>query len=135
MGDSLDRIAILLISGELEKLQAAAMLSSVAAVTGITVDVFVSMEALVYFTKEAVAKKNFKHGELGASFLERKEITLYPELLAQAKMLGSINVYACSMVMDVKGWEKEDLVDIFDDVIGLTAFLSMAAEAQQTLTI
>lgn len=134
MGASLDRIAIMLVSGELEKLQAAAMISSVAAVSGMSVDVFVSMDALTYFTKEAVAAKNFKHGPLGAAFMEKK-ITLYPELLEQAKMLGSIKLYACSMVMDIKDWKREDLVDIFDDVIGLTAFLSMAAEAQQTLTI
>jgi peroxiredoxin family protein len=46
-------------------------------------------------------------------------------------MLGDVKIYACSMAMDVLGWHMEDLEEgLFDDVIGLTAFLDMAEDAK-----
>jgi len=52
-------------------------------------------------------------------------------ILKQIKMLGDVKVYACSMAMDVLGWEMHDLEEgLFDDVLGLTAFLDMVEDAK-----
>jgi len=53
------------------------------------------------------------------------------EMLAQGKMLGEMTVWACSMVLDVLGWDESDLVEgLFDGQMGLTKFLSEAEQGQ-----
>ena len=53
------------------------------------------------------------------------------DLLLQGKMLGDMKVFACSMSLDVAQIGLDALVDeVFDDVGGLTSFLSNAESGQ-----
>jgi len=124
---------ILLCSPEHEKIQMAAMMASVGAVSDRAVHVFVSMNAMFAFDKQA-ADARYKGGAFSALLKEKgapDAITLFE----QGKMLGDLKMYICSMALDVAGWSEDRLVDgLFDDTMGLTKFLS-DAEAGQFVTL
>ncbi|CEP67088.1 DsrEFH-like [Moorella glycerini] len=124
------KLSVILLSGELEKLQAGCLVSSVASMSGMEVNVFVTMEALKAFRKDVINAREFKTaGEVGQEMLN-KNVDLFYQLLENAKDMGNLKLYGCAMAMDLMEWKKEDLIDIFDDVIGVTAFLGKAAGSQ-----
>lgn len=121
---------ILLCSGEHEKVQMAAMMASVGAVSERPVEVFVSMNAIFAFEKGASADARYRGGEFSRLLKDKKApdaITLFE----QGKMLGDLKMWACSMALDVKGWEIDHLEEgLFDGPLGLTKFLSDAENGQ-----
>lgn len=126
----MDKISLVLASDEFEKLQAAAMMASVAAVSGMEVNVFVTMAAMSCFVKERVDRKEFlKVGEVGRRVLEKKA-PLYADLLSQGKMMGSMKVYACSLALDLIEKPLSEMVPVFDDVVGVATFLGIAEGGQ-----
>lgn len=131
---SSNALFILLCSGEHEKIQMAAMMASVAAVSERPVEVFVSMNAILAFAKDAPAGRRYQGGEFSTLLLSKyapDSITLF----RQGKELGDLKMWACSMALDVKGWEMSHLEsDLFDGPLGLTKFLS-DAEAGQFVTL
>ena len=127
-----EKLAIMLVSEEYEKSHVASMIASVAAVSGIDVSIFVTGNAVYNFLKKNVEKKNFTVGKL-YDLIKEKKATLFYELFDQAKMLGGLKIYVCSMVMDICGLEKDDLIDIVDDHLGLAAFLGIM-EGAETIT-
>ncbi|MFB6155854.1 MAG: DsrE/DsrF/DrsH-like family protein [Haloferacaceae archaeon] len=124
--------AIVLASDELEKLTAVSTIASVGAASDIPIDVFVTMNALTAFEHETVETKSFNAGPLGEAMLtnEDVEIPLFTEQLRQAKEMGPLTLYACTMVMDMMGRTLDDYVDIFDDKLGVAGFLSKAEDKQ-----
>ena len=121
---------ILLCSPEHEKIQMAAMLASVAAVSERPVQVFVSMNALYAFDKEAPPEQRYRCGRF-SSLMKEKNAPDAIELFQQGKMLGEMTMYACSMAMDVNAWAEDRLIEgMFDGQLGLTKFLSDAEEGQ-----
>ena len=121
---------ILLCSGEHEKVQMAAMLASVAAVSERPVEVFVSMNAMLAFAKDTPAEKRYQGGAFSKLLTEKKA----PDPIAlfhQGRELGDLKVWACSMALDVLGWEPDSLEgDLFEGPLGLTKFLSDAENGQ-----
>jgi peroxiredoxin family protein len=125
---------ILLCSGEHEKVQMAAMLASVAAVSERPVEVFVSMNALLAFAKDAPADTRY-HGGAYSKLLKEKKAPDPINLFHQGRELGDLKLWACSMALDVQGWEVEQLEgDLFEGPLGLTKFLS-DAESGQFITL
>ncbi|MFA6021737.1 MAG: hypothetical protein WC722_15855 [Rhodospirillales bacterium] len=121
---------VLLCSGEHEKIQMAAMISSVAAVSDRPVRVFVSMNAILAFEKGKSAAERYHGDEFSRLILENK-VPDAVELFGQGKMLGDMTMHACSMVMDLKKWELDHLVDgLFDGMLGLTKFLADAEDGE-----
>ena len=117
---------LLLSSGEHEKIQMAAMMASVAAVSERPVQVFVSMNAFLAFKKGLAADERYRGGTFSKLMLEKKAPDAIG-LFGQGKELGDLSMYACSMALDVSGLEMSDLVDdLFDGPLGLTKFLSDA---------
>ena len=127
---SSNALFILLCSGEHEKIQMAAMMASVAAVSERPVEVFVSMNAILAFAKDAPAGRRYRGGEFSKLLLSKNapdSITLF----RQGKELGDLKMWACSMALDVEGWEMSHLEnDLFDGPLGLTKFLSDAETGQ-----
>lgn len=123
------KMSVILISPDLEKLHAGSLVSSVAAAAGMMVSVFVTMGALESFRKETFGKGDFVRSEIGQKMLDKK-IPLFYGLLKDGKEIGDLQVYACAMAMDLMEWKKEDLLDVMDDVIGITAFLNMSQGSQ-----
>ncbi|WP_458187767.1 DsrE/DsrF/DrsH-like family protein [Haladaptatus sp. NG-WS-4] len=122
--------AIVLASEDIEKIQAASIIGSVAAASDIPVDIFVTMNGLNPFEKEAVENMDFKGGRVAEAMMNATEVhvPLFTEQLEQAKELGPLSVYACTMAMDMLGNTLDDYVDIFDDDLGVAGFLEMAQD-------
>jgi len=127
---ALSTLYILLCSGEHEKVQMAAMMASVAAVSERPVEVFVSMNALLAFAKDVPTDARYQGGAYSKLLKEKKA----PDpliLFRQGRELGDLKLWACSMALDVQGWELDRLEqDLFDDALGLTKFLSDAESGQ-----
>ena len=120
---------ILLCSEEHEKIQMAAMLASVAAVSDRPVHVFVSMGAMYAFAKDG-GEDRYKGGAF-SDVLKKQKAPDAMELFSTGKMLGEMTVSPCAMALDVLEWGMDDLVpDLFDEPLGLTKFLSDAEEGQ-----
>lgn len=125
---------ILLCSGEHEKIHMAAMMASVAAVSERPVQMLVSMNAILAFDRRVAAAERY-HGGAVSALLTEKQVPDAIELLRQGRELGELSIDACSMALDINGWDEDRLVeDLFDGVMGLTRFLS-DAEAGQLVTL
>jgi peroxiredoxin family protein len=121
---------ILLCSGEHEKIQMAAMMASVGAVSERPVEVFVSMNAILAFAKGKNPEQRY-HGGIFSRSLKEKRAPDALTLFGQGKELGDLKMWACSMALDVQGWEMDALEDgLFDGPLGLTKFLSDAENGQ-----
>jgi peroxiredoxin family protein len=121
---------ILLCSGEHEKLQMAAMIAAVGAVSDRPVEVFVSMNALAAFARDTPAEGRY-HGGVFSQLMLQKGAPDALDLLRQGRELGDLKLWACSMALDLRGWGVEQLVeDLFDGPLGLTTFLSDAENGQ-----
>jgi len=123
-----NKISIVVVSGARERLQMAAMIASVGAVSGDEVTVFLSMNALHYFRKGAAepAPPEDAFGKL----LEQKKAPPFKQLFRSAAELGDAKIYPCSMAVDVLGVEPEDLEPWLGEPMGLTKFLSDAHGGQ-----
>jgi peroxiredoxin family protein len=121
---------ILLCSGEHEKVQMAAMMASVAAVSERAVEVFVSMNAILAFERGTPSETRY-HGGAFSKLLKDKKAPDPILLFQQGRELGDLKLWACSMALDVKGWEIKQLEEgLFDGALGLTKFLSDAENGQ-----
>ncbi len=125
---------ILICSGEHEKIQMAAMIASVAAVSETPVHVFVSMGAMYAFQKDIPDAARYVGGAFSDVLKDRKA----PDamlLFEQGRQLGEMTVHACSMALDVLNWQEDDLVEnLFDGSMGLTKYLS-DAESGRLITL
>lgn len=122
------KISVIVVSGLLERLQMAAMVASVGAVSGNDVHVFLSMNALGYFTtgSDAAPPAEGAFGKLMAG----KKIPGFRSLIEQAVELGDARVSPCSMAMDVMAIESSALPSYFGPPLGLTKFLHDARNTQ-----
>lgn len=122
------KICVVVVSGSLERLQMAAMVASVAAVSGQEVMVFLSMNALPYFVKGNTTKAPHE-GEMG-ELMAGKKVPEFKMLFEQAVELGDAKIYPCSMAMDVLGVEQEGIEGYLEKATGLTKFLDDARNGQ-----
>jgi peroxiredoxin family protein len=106
----------------------AAMIASVAAVSGRPVLVLVAMNALRHFVREARprAPAQGRAGEIR----EEKHVTDFQALFAHAIELGGARIHPCSMAMDVLGLARDDLDANLGEPMGLMQFLDEAAGGQ-----
>ncbi|HUZ73044.1 MAG TPA: hypothetical protein VMU87_08655 [Stellaceae bacterium] len=125
---------ILLCSGEHEKVQMAAMIASIGAVSERPVEVFVSMNAILVFAADLPAEERYCGGAFSRLLKEKKAPDAI-DLFRQAKALGDLKMWACSLALDLQDREMDDLADgVFDGALGLTKFLS-DAESGQLVTL
>jgi peroxiredoxin family protein len=123
-----NKISIIVVSGAHERLQMAAMLASVGAVSGNEVSVFLSMNAMSYFVRGSAVTAPAE-GPFG-TLMAGKNVPAFRTLFQQAVELGDAKVYPCSMAMDVMGVEREGLEPYLSEPLGLTKFLDDARDAQ-----
>lgn len=125
---------ILLCSGEHEKLQMAANVASIAAVADRRVQVFVSMNAILAFAKDTPEDKRYRGGGF-SKLLKQRHAPNAATLFQQGRDFGDLKMWACSMALDLQGWQIRNLVEgLFDGTLGLTKFMS-DAESGQFITI
>lgn len=118
---------LMVVSGDYAKIHAAGIVTMVASSLGQSVDIFVSMEALPAFHQDAAVRDTISKGPVAKDLIEKAHSD-YLDLFGQAKEMGDVHLYACSLVADVKEWHLEDLSPLFDDMMGVTGFLGKASE-------
>jgi peroxiredoxin family protein len=121
------KISIVVVSGMLERLQMAAMMASVGAVSGNEVTVFLSMNALQHFRRGASAPS--AEGAFGKLLVDKKAPG-FRQLFENAAELGDAKIHPCSMAMDVLAIERSDLEPWLREPLGLTKFLADAEGGQ-----
>ena len=125
---AVEKICVVVVSGTRERLQMAAMAASVAAVSGIDVTIFLSMNAVPYFIKgastDAPSEGNF--GDL----VVKKKAPDFKTLFRQAVELGDAKILPCSMALDIAGIETDMLEPYVGEPTGLASLLDAARDAQ-----
>jgi peroxiredoxin family protein len=131
-----ESLNLVLFSGTDDKLQAAAVLTAGAAALGKPVNLFLQYWALDAFTKAKIgadhglAPEAGTDGRQAVDDLAKAGQATWAETLRQAKELGSVDIEACSLSMDLLKLEPEDLDPLVDGVEGVTAFYLNAGEGQ-----
>lgn len=124
----MSKVSIIITSGSREKLQFAAMMASVAAVSAYEVTVFISMNALLHFVKDRTPEVP-REGEMG-ELIETKNVPEFLDLFEQAVELGDAKIHPCSMAVDILGVGEDALKPFLAEPMGLTKFLSLAEDGQ-----
>lgn len=87
------------------------------------------MDALASYRKEIVERKAWKAGgEVGETLMKMNKTFI--DYLQDAKGLGNLKVYGFQDSLNLLGLTKDDLVDIFDDIVSVTEFYKFAEGAQ-----
>ena len=123
-----EKICVVVVSGTRERLQMAAMVASVAAVSGIEVTIFLSMNAVPYFVKGASSDPP-SEGAFG-DLVVKKKAPDFKTLFRQAVELGDAKILPCSMALDIAGIAADTLEPYLGEPTGLTSFLDTARDAQ-----
>jgi peroxiredoxin family protein len=127
---------LVLFSGTDDQLQAAAVLTAGAAALGKPVNVFLQYWALDAFRRERIDRDHGlapEAGEQGRHHVDDLRAAgqiSWPETFRQAKDLGSVDIQACSLSMDLLGIEETGLDPLVDGVEGVTAFYLNAGAGQ-----
>jgi peroxiredoxin family protein len=131
-----DPLNLVLFSGTDDKLQAAAVLAAGAAALGKPVNVFLQYWALDAFRADRIGRDHGLAPEAGpegrtaVDALRAAGQASWAETLRQAKDLGSVDIEACSLSMDLLHIDETDLDPLVDGVEGVTAFYLNAGEGQ-----
>ncbi|HMJ79887.1 MAG TPA: DsrE/DsrF/DrsH-like family protein [Candidatus Dormibacteraeota bacterium] len=125
---------LVLFSGTDDKLQAAAVLVAGAAALGKPVNVFLQYWALDAFRADRIERDHGLAPEAGAAGraavdnLRAAGQASWAETLRAAKELGSVDIQACSLSMDLLDLKAGDLDALVDGIEGVTAFYLNAGE-------
>ena len=125
---AVEKICVVVVSGTRERLQMAAMVASVAAVSGIEVTIFLSMNAVPYFIKGASTDAP-SEGSFG-DLMVKKKAPDFKTLFRQAVELGDAKILPCSMALDIAGIETDTLEPYVGEPTGLARLLDAARDAQ-----
>lgn len=125
---------LVLFSGTDDKLQAAAVLAAGAAALGKPVNVFLQYWALDAFRADRIdadhglAPEAGPPGRAAVDALRAAGQASWAETLRQAKELGTLDIQACSLSMDLLRLDEGDLDPLVDGVEGVTAFYLNAGQ-------
>ncbi len=136
-----DRMSIIVFSGTVDKLMAASILTTGGAAMGMEVEVFLTTWGLEAFRKDGYktnmrVSKDFE--DYAAIMMEQmmaKKVPSWMENFKDAKEIGDVKVYACSMTLELFDMKLEDLESIVDDVTGVATFVERAKDGKVTLFI
>ena len=129
-------LSLVLFSGTDDKLNAAAVIAAGAAALGRPVHVFLQYWALDAFRADRIENDHGLAAEAGAEGKAAVEALRaagqapWHETMRQAKELGTVDIQACSLSMDVLHIEEDDLDSLVDGVEGVTAFYINAGDGQ-----
>lgn len=74
-------------------------------------------------------------GDEVARLLKEKKVPKISEMLAEAKLVGTLRVIACSAGLEYMGVDGETVSKGVDEILGLPAIISLTADAETTLFI
>jgi peroxiredoxin family protein len=134
MDESSQPLNLVLFSGTDDKLQAAALLTAGAAALGRPVNIFLQYWALDAFRSARIdadhglAAEAGLAGRIAVDALRHAGQAHWAETLRQAKVLGGVDIQACSLSMDLLHLAAPDLDPLVDGVEGVAAFLITATD-------
>jgi len=109
-----------LYSGSFDKLTMAGVMLSGAAADDMDVDIFVFIQGARVFRK----------GVKNVNTME------WIEFLEMAKELTNVKVHVCGLAGKMWGGEKkEDFIDLVDDIVGISQYITAAAEADLNILL
>jgi peroxiredoxin family protein len=116
------------------------VLASAAAASGIDVEIFATFWGLVALRKDMqekwmISKEYSEMAKMVKEVFREGKMPSWVDMLRNAKELGNVKVYACSMTYDMFEMKMEDLIDIVDGVVGAGEYLLKAKESDITLFI
>jgi peroxiredoxin family protein len=118
-------LSLVMFSGTDDKLNAAAVLTAGAAAMGRKVNIFLQYWALDSFRADRVLKDHGvapEAGPDGAGLMQRHGGQHWSEIFRQAKDIGEVKIYACSLSMEMFGLQVEDLDPLVDGQEGVASF-------------
>ena len=132
-----------LFSGSLDKLTAAGVILSGAAVDDMEVDIYVLMQGARAFKKEIGDNPDklamAENPDLKQEFLnslEQLKVKTWVEFFREAKELTNVKIHICGLAGKIWGGEKlEDFIDLADDICGIGEYITSAQEADVHLFI
>lgn len=134
-----DKMCLTIMSGSIDRLTGAAVLVSAAVSMDMEVEIFLQLWGLHAFKKDVIQKNMnlSEFNELGgqvAKRLQELKLPMWYELLKQAKELGKVKIYACSLAARIWDVKKEDL-EMVDEIIGAGEWTEKMREAKINLFI
>jgi peroxiredoxin family protein len=136
-----DRMSIIVFSGTVDKLMAASILTTGGAAMGMEVEVFLTFWGLDAFRKDGyktnmrVSKDFEDYAPVMMEQMMVKKVPSWMENFKNAKEVGDVHIYACSMTLELFDMKLEDLEPIVEDVTGVATFVERAKEGKITLFI
>ncbi len=119
--------SMVVFSGTDDKLNAAAVLAVGAAAMGRKVNVFLQYWGLDAFRADGILKDHGvapEAGVDGAALVQQHHGAHWSELFRQAKEIGDVGIHACSLSMEMFGFEVADLDPLVDDQEGVASFFA-----------
>jgi peroxiredoxin family protein len=136
-----DRMSIIVFSGTVDKLMAASILTTGGAAMGMEVEVFLTFWGLDAFRKDGyktnmrVSKDFEDYAPVMMEQMMVKKVPSWMENFKNAKEVGDVHIYACSMTLELFDMKLQDLEPIVEDVTGVATFVERAKEGKITLFI
>ncbi|WP_048810339.1 DsrE/DsrF/DrsH-like family protein [Candidatus Methylacidiphilum infernorum] len=131
-----EKISIILFSGTVDKLLAAATIASGAAAMQKKVQIFVTFYGLLAFKKDdwktnRRLSKDFEDFATEAlKAMEAKKVPSWLDTLKGAMEIGDVTVHACGLTMDLLAIKLEDLEPVVSDIVGVGTFIENASGGQ-----
>lgn len=134
------RMSLVLVSGTVDKLMAAGIITSGAVANDMEVDIFLSFWALLEFKKDAPENKKLSYegkdmADQIMTLFKEKKVPSWKDTMKQAKDIGTVRIHACTLMADLMEIKHEDLDPLVDDVIGVGEFVDMAKNSEIQLFI
>jgi len=143
MEEKTKKMCLALFSGSLDKLTAAGIILSGAAADDMEVDVYVLLQGARAFKKEIADNKNkinlAENPNLREEFinsLKKLNVKEWQDFFKEAKEITDVKFHICGLAGKIWGGEKlEDFIDIADDIVGISEYLTAAEQADIHLFI
>ena len=135
------KIAILLKSGNYTDFMTMSMIVSGAVVSDMDVIVFAMNDSVWGLLKENCYHNTTIHSNFidfahtVSNSLNEGKVKPWWELMEEIKELGNVKLVVCALVADLGGFEKEDFIDLVDEIAGVAYFAGEAESADVVLTI
>jgi peroxiredoxin family protein len=134
------KMAIIVHSGTMDKLQPALTLASTAPAMDVEAHLFFTFWGLDALKKGGLEKAKLPGlMRLGTGMMKNRmdkaNVPTLQKLLQMAKESGTVKLYACSTTMELMKIKKEELIPEVDDILGAASFFDLALDADITLFI
>ena len=132
-----------LFSGSVDKLTAAGVILSGAAADDMQVDIYVLLQGARAFKKEIADNEDklnmAENVEMKKEFMEslkKLNVPTWLEFFRTAKEMTDVKIHICGLAGKVwDGYKLDDFVDITDDIVGISEYITAADEADIHLFI